>query len=147
MSYKDLLPYWLTLERIKPAVAAGFVLALATYGIDMLLQKFGTSGSATLLNELAIGILGALLVLFYLTSVSIEENYRRAQERIMLVAELNHHVRGPLALIQTSVDLENRVERIRLTVSAIEQIDRALTDLVPTIGSATGPRFFLPESK
>jgi hypothetical protein len=40
--------------------------------------------------------------------------------------------------------LEDKGERLRRIDEAMERIDVVLTDLVPTVGSATGPRYFLP---
>jgi signal transduction histidine kinase len=145
VSRKYSSPAWLTPERAKPAVITGLVLLFSSYSIDTLLSRLGDARVATLLNSLLIGILGALFVAAYLSSTAIDQNYRRAKERMILVAELNHHVRSALTLIQSYAALDDTRERVRLTEEAVERIDHVLSDLVPTVGSAESPRLTVPE--
>lgn len=139
------LPPWLSFARLKPALFTGLVLFLFSYGADLAITWFRHPASAWFFNDLAVGIVGALLLVLYL-SVSYENDaYARAKERMILVLELNHHVRRALSLIEESAMIENKEERIRRVDEAIARIDFVLTDLVPTIGSAQKPRYVLPE--
>jgi hypothetical protein len=138
------LPHWLAFDRMKPALAAFFALFFASYVMDLILDHLGVSGAATILNDLAIGILGVLLLLFYLSASYENHNMARARERMILVAELNHHIRNSLTVIGHAATLEDKGDRLRRIDEAMERIDVVLTDLVPTVGSATSPRFFLP---
>lgn len=147
MSLRGLIPHWLTPERSKPALVTGLALFFVSYIFDLLLAWMGVPGTATILNNLAIGLLGALLLIFYLSTLHFEQNYMRAKERATLIAELNHHVRNALTVIHHSAELEDKTERLRRIGESVERIDRVLTDLVPTVGSAGAPRYFFPEQK
>jgi hypothetical protein len=144
MQPNKILPHWLAFDRMKPALAVFLALFFASYVMDVILDRLGVSGASTILNDLAIGILGVLLLLFYLSASYENHNFARAKERMILVAELNHHVRNSLTVIGHAAMLEDKGERLRRIDEAMERIDVVLTDLVPTVGSATGPRYFLP---
>ena len=138
-------PPWLSFARLKPAIFTGLVLFLFSFGADLAVTWFRHPANVWFFNDLAVGIVGALLLVLYL-SISYENDaYARAKERMILVLELNHHVRRALSLIEESAMIENREERIRRVDEAIAKIDFVLTDLVPTIGSAKRPRIVLPE--
>ena len=59
---------------------------------------------------------------------------------MILTAELNRYVRSALVAIREAASLENGSERMQKVDEAIEQIDRVLSELVPTVGSADAPR-------
>jgi hypothetical protein len=101
--------------------------------------------AATVFDDLAVGVLGAALALFYMSSVRTNQIYLRAKERTILTAELNYHVRSALTAIRHAASLEDSVKRTQQVDEAIEQIDRVLLDLVPTVGSADAPRSLVPE--
>jgi len=145
MSGKNLLPQWLTPERFKPALITGITLFFVSFSMDIVLSWFGVPAAATILNDVAIGLLGSLLLLFFLYSLNLEQNYKRGKERMTLVAELNHHIRNALVVIQSSSSLDDKEERTRRVNEAVERIDRVLMDLVPTVASAESPRYFLSE--
>ena len=145
MSGKNLLPQWLTPERFKPAVITGITLSFVSFSMDIVLSWFGVPVAATILNDVAIGLMGSLLLLFFLYSLNLEQNYKRGKERMTLVAELNHHVRNALVVIQYSCALDDKQERTRRVSEAVEHIDRVLMELVPTVASTEHPRYFLPE--
>ena len=135
MQIKDNLPGWLAFERIRPALIVGLVLFAVSDALDLILSWLNVPSVVLILNSVAVGLLGGLLLLFYL-SVSYErQNYKRAKEQMALVAEMNRHVRSALIVIEHSALLENRQERLRKTEEAVACIDAMLTDLLPTIGS------------
>lgn len=144
MPSQKALPQWLSFARLKPALFTGLVLFLFSYGADLAFTSFGYPANSWLFNDIAVGIVGALLLVLYL-SISYENDaYARAKERMILVLELNHHVRRALSLIEESSMIEDREERMRRVDEAIARIDFVLTDLVPTIGSTKAPRFEQP---
>jgi hypothetical protein len=145
MFARNLLPQWLTPERFKPALITGLTLFFVSFLMDLVLSWFGVPAAATILNNVAIGLLGSLLLIFFLYSLNLEQNYKRGKERMTLVAELNHHVRNALVVIQYSSSLDDKEERTRRVGEAVDRIDRVLTDLVPSVASAKSPRYFLPE--
>jgi hypothetical protein len=144
MHLKDNLPNWVAFDRIRPALIAGLAIFAASDVLDLVLFWLGLPAAATILNSVAIAILGALILLFYLSASYESQNYARAKERMILVAELNHHIRRALVVIEHSALLEDRMERLRNTEQAVARIDSVLTDLLPTIGSAEKPRYSLP---
>ncbi|HMI52961.1 MAG TPA: hypothetical protein VK525_15725 [Candidatus Saccharimonadales bacterium] len=143
MPIEKFFPRWFTPDRSRPALIMGISLFFISYGFDLLLSWLGIPGTATILNNVAIGVLGALLLIYYLSTLYFEQNYLRAKERTTLIMELNHHVRNSLTVIHYAAALEDKEERFRRISESVERIDRVLTDLVPTAGSASSPRYFL----
>lgn len=140
------LPPWLAFAQIKPALTAGVILCSVSYILNLALSRLGITGAATLLDDLAMGLLGALLLLVYLSALYESQCHARAKERAILVVELNHHIRSALTALGYCVMLEDREERLRRYDDAVATIDRVLTDLVPTTGSTEEPRLFLSEN-
>ncbi len=145
MPRKVWLPRWLAFERTKPAIVFGLVLFVASDTMDLIFYRLGVPSGVVVLNNAAIGILGAMGLLFYLSASYESQNFARAKERMILIAELNHHIRSALVTIGSSALLEDRNERLRRVEEATARIESVLTDLVPTIGSAEKPRYSLPD--
>ena len=140
MSRKWSLPGWLAFDRMKPALVTGLVLFLAGDALDLLLHWWGVPVSPTIFNNVAIGFLGALSLLFYLSASYEHHHFERAKERMELVSEVNRQVREALTAIGQSAMLEDRSERLRRLDEVTDQIDSMLTDLVPSAGSGRHPR-------
>lgn len=147
MNFRINLPEWIRFEYLKPALVIGFVLAVWSYGIDVLLFWLRIPKAATVFDDFTVGVLGAGLSLFYMSSVRTNQIYLRAKERMILTAELNRHVRSALTAIRHAASLEDSVKRTQQVDEAIEQIDSVLLDLVPTVGSADAPRSLSPRGK
>lgn len=130
------LPGWLAFRRLEPALLTGLVLFISSYTGDVILDWLNVSHSSTILNNLAIGILGGLSLLFYLSASYEHHNYKRAKDRMALVSEVNREVREVLMEISESAMLEDRGERLARLDEATERIDNMLTKLVPVAGSA-----------
>jgi len=141
------LPEWVAPEQVKAALVIGVVLCVFNYALDLLLFWLRIQAAATLLNDLAIGILGAGVSLFYMSSIRANQIYKRAKERMILTAELNYHVRSALMAIRHAASLEDPAKRIQQVEEAIEEVDRVLLDLVPTVGSADAPRYLSAAQK
>ena len=144
---KKSLPSWLSFAQIKPVLTTGLILCSVSYVLNVALSRLGITGAATLLDDLAMGLLGALLLMLYLSALYESQCHARAKERAILVVELNHHIRGALTALGRCVMLDDREERLREYDDAVATVDRVLTDLLPTIGSTEEPRLFLPEEK
>lgn len=140
MTFKINLPEWILLEHMKAASVIGLVLSACSYALDVFLLWLGVPKAATLFNDLTVGVLGALLSLFYMSSVRTNQIYMRAKERMILTAELNSHVRSALTAIRHAASQEDTAKRIQEVDESIEQIERVLFELVPTVGSAQAPR-------
>ena len=130
------LPRWLSFERMSPALLSGLILFAASFFTDIILSWIGTPGQARVFNHLAIGIVGAVLILFFLSASYESQVYARAKERMQLVAEMNYRIRGALNLIEQSATLDDRDERLRGVDEAVRRIDVVLTDFLPTVGAA-----------
>jgi len=140
MKFKINWPERVLPEHFKAALVIGFVLCVWNYGLDVLMFWLRMPTAATVFNDLAVGALGAGLSLFYMSSVRTNQIYLRAKERMILTSELNDHVRTALTAIRHAASFEDTVKRIQEVDEAIEQIDRVLLELVPTVGSADAPR-------
>ena len=135
----------MTHDRVTPALTVGGALFLLSFGVHFSLLKLGVPAAATVLDDLAIAVLGSFLFFFYVSAISVNQEYRRAKERIILITELNHHIRDALTVIQCSGGIANESDRAHCVEEAVQRIDWVLTDLVPTIGSAKNPRLNSPE--
>jgi hypothetical protein len=82
------------------------------------------------------------MLIFVLVQSNKNQMVARAKERAIMVAEINHHMRNaitPLALIMASPDAG---ERLRILDIATDRMDHVLTELLPTVGTASKPRFY-----
>jgi hypothetical protein len=126
---------WKTIDRNMPAFLTGSILCLVGYAVDIGLDKLGISIAATILNNLIIGVLGAMLLTFYLAENGRKHELVKARERMALVGELNRDIRQALILIGYSASLDDRSERLQRVDEAMEQIETVLTELLPSGGS------------
>ena len=134
------LPGWVAFRRLEAPLLMGLVLFISSYLGDVILESRGVSLTSTILNNLAIGILGGLTLLFYLSASYEYHNYKRAKEQMALITEVNRQVRETLVDITALAMLEDRTERLALLDEATDRIDHVLTRLVPTTAAATaGP--------
>jgi hypothetical protein len=130
------LPGWFAFRRLEAPLLTGLVLFVTSYTGDVILEWRGVSVTSTILNNLAIGILGGLTLLFYLSASYEYHNYKRAKEQMALITEVNRQVREALIDISESAMLEDRGERLMRLDEATERIDNVLTQLVPTAAAA-----------
>ena len=131
------LPGWLAFRRLEAPLLTGLVLFITSYTGDVILEWRGVSTTSTILNNLAIGILGGLTLLFYLSASYEYHNYKRAKEQMALISEVNRQVREALMDITESAMVEDRAERLMRLDAATDRIDHVLTQLVPTTVAAT----------
>jgi len=117
----------------------GLVLFIASYTGDVILEWLGVPLTSTILNNLAIGILGGLTLLFYLSASYEYHNYKRAKEQMALITEVNRQVRETLVDITALAMLEDRAERLALLDEATDRIDHVLTRLVSTTAATASP--------
>jgi len=118
-------------DRILPIGVVCVALFGASFISDVYLEMKGMPLRATIINNVAIGLLAGAALLAYEIKVSHDQEFKRAKERIALIAELNNNVRQSLTLIGLSAGLEQRDERLRLIDEAMARIDTDLTDLLP----------------
>jgi hypothetical protein len=137
MSRHKELPGWLAFRKLEAPLLTGLVLFITSYTGDVILEWRGISTTSTILNNLAIGILGGLTLLFYLSASYEYHNYKRAKEQMALIGEVNRQVREALLDITELTMVEDRSERLMLLDEATERIDNVLSQLVQTTATAS----------
>jgi hypothetical protein len=133
----------LKLERIGTALLVGALLFGVSYLADWVLYWLKIPGVSTIANNLVIGACAAVAA--YIWARYEAERRSHAREKMILIAELNHHIRNAVTLLGQSAALEDGPCKLRLIDEAVDRIDRVLTELVPTAGEAQTPRLFLDE--
>jgi hypothetical protein len=96
----------------------------------LLLDRLGTTGSKTVLNDVAIGILGALAVFFFLSASQERQKFDSAKQRMVLIAELNWRVREAFGVVAASALSDDRWARLRGIDEATDRIDIILSEFV-----------------
>ena len=122
---------WLRWDRILPIGVVSLGLFGVSFFSDVYLEKMGVPLTATIINNIVVGIFGGAALLAYEIKMLRDQEFKRAKERIMLIAELNNNVRQSLTMIGLSAGLEQRDERLRRIDEAMARIDTVLTDLLP----------------
>lgn len=118
------------IDRIEYALLTGFVLCAANHGMDSLLDRLGATASKTILNDLFIGILGALAVYFFLSASQERQNFDMIKQRMRLISDLNSRVREAFSFLAASALSEDRWARLRGIDEATDRIDLILSDFV-----------------
>jgi len=134
------LPYWMTRGMLRAGAVMAAILFIISYAVDVTLGALGVSPATTILNDAAIALIAAAVLIFYLFSSRSEQIFLRARERMNLSAELNHHLRRVLTEMRSAAELENRDERLQMMDQAVEKADHVLMDLVPTVSAERAPR-------
>lgn len=128
-------------ERLLAGLLVGAFLFVLSYVLDYALFRMGIIAADTLVNNVIIAVLGAAAAYLWVRFEA--ERQARAREKLIVAIELNHHVRNALPMITQCASLEDEQTKYRLIDAAVERIDRVLTELVPTAGNVSVPRFFL----
>jgi two-component sensor histidine kinase len=131
------------LQRWGATLSVGVVLFIVSYLSDLLLFRLGIPAAKTILDNFVIGGVGAAAAYIWVRWAT--EREARFRERIILLIELNHHVRNALAVIHHSALLEDQKKKRELIEEAVDRIDYVLTELVPTVGTTSEPRLELQE--
>jgi hypothetical protein len=134
---------WGLSEQTKAVVVVMVLLFFASHTADIFLYWRGIDVAHTFSNDILIAVLGGAALWFFLTLQAERQEMARARERILLTAELNHHIRNSVTVLANAVLLRDEAERLGAVDEAIQQIDRVLTELVPTANLDREPRFFL----
>jgi len=142
MSLTKYLPAWLDVRSATAAAVAGVVLFAVSYAADAILYALHIPSALTIADNLAIATAGAAVVLIFLFRRNEHEVVARAKERAIIIAEMNHHIRNALTPLVLGVSSNDINERLRTLDQATDRVDHVLTDLLPTAGSATKPRYF-----
>lgn len=140
---KSIHRFQLRRERLIAAFLVGIVLFGVSYLTDWILLRYHVDVARTLWDNSVIGACGAIAA--YLWARYEAERQAHARERMILLIELNHHIRNALTVLGQSATLANGPEKLRLIDEAVDRVDRVLTELVPTAGERSVPKLFLEE--
>jgi hypothetical protein len=140
---QEITPRRLKLERFGAALLVGALLFGVSYLADWVLFWLKIPEVSTIANKVVIGVCAAAAA--YIWARYEAECQARAREKMILVAELNHHIRNAVTLLGQSAVLEDGPDKLRLMDEAVDRIDRVLTELVPTAGETNTPRLFLDD--
>jgi hypothetical protein len=138
-------PFLLKLERAAAATTIGLLLFFVSYAAELVLLRMGVQGARTIVDNVLIGSVGAAAAYLWVRYEA--ERHARVREKMILLVELNHHIREALTMIGESNLVPDREKRLRLIDEAVERVDRVLVELVPTVGEAASPRLTLAERK
>ncbi len=136
-------------KKLASALLIGLLLFAVSYALDLLLHWLGIPGSDTIINDLVVGAIGGAIGAFaaYLWVRFEAEKQARARDKMILIVELNHHIRNAFQAISQAIVIADEQQRLRLIDTALERVDRVLTELVPTVGDVSTPRLFLDEDR
>ena len=140
---REITPRRLKLERFAAAVLVGALLFGVSLLANWVLFWLKVPVVSTIANNVVIGVCGAVAA--YIWARYEAERQARAREKMILIAELNHHIRNAVTLLGQSAALEDGPTKLRLIDEAVDRIDRVLTELVPTAGETQTPRLFLDD--
>ena len=133
----------LKLERLGAALLVGLLLFIVSDFMDWLLYWMKISNVETIVNNVVIAVCGAVAAYIWVRYEA--ERQARARDRMILVIELNHHIRNALTLLSQSATLQEGPEKLRMIDEALERVKRVLTELVPTVGEVDAPRLYLED--
>ncbi len=136
------MPVWLDRNAVTAAAVAAGVMFAVSFATDSVLYVLNIPAAATITNNIAIALFGAAVVLIFLRRHHQSEITARAKERAIIVAEMNHHIRNAMTPLILGVSSDDITERLRTLDQATDRVDHVLTELLPTSGSATKPRYF-----
>lgn len=136
------LPVWLDARTATAAAIAAVVLFAVSYLADAILYVLGIPAALTITNNIAIAFAGAAVVLIFLYRRHENEVMQRAKERAIIIAEMNHHIRNAMTPLVMGISSDDIGERLRTLDQATDRVDHVLTELLPTVGSASKPRYF-----
>jgi len=107
-----------------------FALTLVVFflgaGLEWTLQQLQVHGVAALLdNGLAAMIVGAL------TYLSERRRQRALHARLLMIAEMNHHVRNALQPLTLTIGAMGGEAEVKMMREAVKRIDWALREVLP----------------
>lgn len=95
-------------------------------GGDYIADHFGLQHDLIYVNDVLSTVVIAGLVVVYE-----RRRRKRIEERLEIIAQMNHHVRNALQLISLSPHAKEREENVALIQQAVERIEWALREVLP----------------
>jgi|SRR5882724_11875821 len=133
----------LTLGQYAVALLVAVAASAFAFALDQLFVSLQSPSWIEIMNEILVGVCGGAAAVIWMKYR--EERRSRAREKMILVSELNHHIRNAVTLLGQSAALPDSPEKLRMIDAAVDRVDRVLTELVPTANTTDAPRLFLDE--
>ena len=137
------MPYRLRFVHYAAAVLIAAAVCAIAYSFSLIFPALQSSSASQIVDLIFIGACAFTAALIGMKCTA--ERRSRAREKIILVAELNHHIRNAVTLLGQSAALPDGPEKLQMIDAAVDRIDRVLTELVPTANTTDVPRLFLDE--
>lgn len=137
---------WMHSGRKRWIALVAVLVFLSSVVSDFALHLMGIHGSETYVNDLFLAAMAGLVAGICMTWQRRHMEIKRARERILLTAELNHHVRNAVTAIANSTMIRDEARRLQVMDEAMQRVDRVLTELVPAAQEDRHPRFFLSDA-
>jgi|SRR5579859_1383627 len=96
-----------------------------------------------IVSNVAMGF--AVAIVFYKLADSERKRRLRAEGRLKIVAEMNHHVRNALQVIAYHDYRASEREKVGIVRDAIKRIEWALREILPQVGVSGGADLMPPE--
>lgn len=108
--------------------AAGFV-------FDYLLVQEGVKRVDILIESNALTGIVAAVFFYYLTNYE-RERRKMVRQRLVTIAEMNHHIRNALQVITYAASSQTQEDSVKLVGSSVERIEWSLREVLPGYASA-----------
>lgn len=106
------------------------LVSVVGFGFDRLLRREGATRTDILLTSSGLtGIVAGFL--FYTLSNQERERRRLVQQRLQIIAEMNHHIRNALQIINYATAAQIHADSVELIHSSVERIEWALREVLP----------------
>ena len=133
---------WLKSGHVSWITLIAVIVFLSSVVSDQILHWRGIWGSQTYINDLFLAGMAGLLVGICMTWQARRMEIRRARERMILTAELNHQVRNAVTALANSTMIRDEAQRLQVMDEAINRVDRVLTELVPVAHEDRDSQYF-----
>lgn len=108
--------------------AAGFV-------FDYLLVQEGVKRVDIFIESNALTGIVAAVFFYYLTNYE-RERRKMVRQRLVTIAEMNHHIRNALQVITYAASSQTQEDSVKLVGSSVERIEWSLREVLPGYASA-----------
>ncbi len=125
---------WLTrasrLQLLLAAIGFAVLVFLCDTGLDFLMVRFDSSRRELLFVSDALTALIAGALMLWVLQVQ-RMRHAETQQRMQVIADMNHHVRNALQVISYWGMQEADRDQLRFIGDAVERIEWALRDVLP----------------
>lgn len=114
------------------------LVSVVGFGFDRLLRREGATRTDILIASNGLtGIVAGFL--FYTLSNQERARRRLVQQRLQIIAEMNHHIRNSLQVIKYATAAQTRADSVELIHSSVERVEWVLREVLPEYAPAPPP--------